>query len=210
MPEHKCILLVSEPSEQLNHYRHFLEQQGVSHDWIIALSDLKKHLTKTKYQAVMIDLRSRMRSDANDKNWATELESYFMCTSVNWDDQSHKARLASAKWLKMSAEDFVAEAIQAPFRNIRIHERQNYCFNASVKIGEEIFKTNTIDFSLGGCFVWSVQPVNLGDKINLILHDKNEAKIQGSVAWIRPWGQENRPCGFGIIFENRLSHWPET
>ena len=208
--ECKGILLVSQPSDQLSFYKRKLEERGISYDCIVTLSDIKANLTQKKYRAVLIDFRSRMKSDGESKAWAFDLESYFLSTCVNWDAQNQKITLASAPWLSKTFDEFISIALEAPFRQIRSHDRRLQCFNAIVSFGETFFHTNTVDIGYGGCFIWTPSVIELGSKVSVKLQSVQQNVLEGKVAWIRPWGRENRPCGWGILFEEPLQELPSV
>lgn len=198
MSEKLKILLVSQPSDQLNQYRKAIEEAGVMHDWIITLSDLKKHLLKTSYHGVLIDLSSRMQAGEDDKDWSAELESYFPCSAINWDAGNHLMRLVSPQWMKKGLAEFIEHISTTQPRSIRKEPRQDICLNLLVKDGEQKRRVNTVNVSPTGIYIWDNHWPEIGTELLMAVKEKPELKLKGKVVWTLAWGKASAPCGYGV------------
>ena len=64
-------------------------------------------------------------------------------------------------------------------------------------------KTVTINFSNGGCFMYSAGDWQVGERIWLRFIE-NDCVVQGTVRWIQPWGNNKKLPGIGIEFDFEL------
>lgn len=203
-------LLVSHPNERLNRYRTVFNEHDIAHDWIINLTDLKVHLTQSQYHGVFIDIPSRLQSSVDDKEWSQELENYFPCVGINCNMMNNNIVVSSKKHLGCSLEDFVSEAGKGSPRKIRLHDRYEVHLNLSFSFEGRMINSNSLNLSLGGCFILGSAMPDIGESLSLNIQELSDSPVEAKVIWHRPWGETQHLCGFGVAFEQPLKGFSKT
>lgn len=199
-PMSRKFLLFSLPSKTLDLYRKTLDQFKVEHDWVTSLHDIRQQLAQDSYHGLLLDLRSRIKANENDRDFCQELESYFPTTNLQFDARNQSIRCASPVWMNKTFEDFIQTNLEHPARRIRAEVRKTICLNALVMIDRQERRANTVDISSSGCFIWDTMEADPKKEIQLVFPNMSNKPIDGEVIWCRKWGQEQLPSGYSVKF----------
>lgn len=186
-----------------------LARSEVQVDAVSSLSELHRRLLETKYNGILIDVRTKMRAAGREKELIHSLLDVFPVVQLNLDKTTGEVRslfFGQSKggesiddFLKNQCSSFEARSIRSDSRkdlnlNILLSETGNHCEADAVR-------SITLNISKGGCFLYSTREWELQSPVSFIIKElPDPGFIDAEVRWQIPWGSAMRIPGIGIKF----------
>lgn len=205
------IILVSMEGDARQAYLDAIKPLGVQVDTVSSFNELYKLLTNNHYNGVLLDLKTKIKEQKENKQLVYEILERFPLVQLNFDE---KTKIIRSLYFGQSVgsgtiEEFVNEECRSfEARPIRSNERKQIYFNVIIiKNGhlseDDIDRTVTIDVSKGGCFIYSTDNWEINNRISIKIKElENSAPILCEVRWKRAWGKRMQVPGIGVKFEN--------
>jgi PilZ domain len=205
------VILVCQEGKAKQAYINALKPLGVKLDTVPSLSKLHKMLSKNFYNGVILDLKTKVRASGDEKGLTHEVIEQFPVAQLNFEEKTGKIRSFHYGQASKSEtlEAFIIEECRsfAP-RPIRSSPRENFHFNILLSktgnvIEKEIDRTVTINISKGGCFIYSVDNLQNGEKVTMVFKElEDQRPILVEVRWKILWGEAMQIPGIGVKFED--------
>jgi hypothetical protein len=207
----KVILVCQKEGNARQAYINALKPLGVQVDTVPSLSKLYKMLTENLYNGVMVDFKTKVKASSGEKELIHNVLEQFPVAQLNFEEKTgkirslHYGRASNSETL----EAFIKEECRLFIaRPIRSSHRKKAHFNVLLsKTGDfsekDIDLTVTINVSEGGCFLYSVDDLQNGAKVMMVLKELEDQKpIIGEVKWKIRWGEAMQIPGIGVKFED--------
>ncbi len=164
----------------------------------------------TTYNGFLVDIVSSIKAPPFDRVVIKELMDVYPSLRLRWDPKSGEVRTlmtGAGVGQKISIAYFVTTYCGAfTDRALRLRPRQNIncsvAWSAHAQMSdEESSRTVTVDISVGGCFLYSADTIEVGSTIWLRFVDLvDNSPIKFQVLWLIEWGQSNKMPGWGGKF----------
>ncbi len=203
------IVLLAREGPAREHYFRELENLGARVDVVAGPSELVSALKKHEYHGIALDVLTRTKCDSHLQMQMMDIYESFPLVRVKWDVKHDTIRAMINVGFEGDELEYFVNKMCTEFepRKIRKHNREAIHFNVIVFKDEKFDhqqaeKTITMDFSPGGCRLFSIRDYQKGQKIYIRLQELGAApEITGTVIWHRPWGKEMKIPGLGIAFD---------
>ncbi len=164
-----------------------------------------------KYSGVMIDQRTKLKAPRNEQKLIDIILEIFPSIRLNLDKKNGKIKTyyAGQRASGESLESFIEKECRSfrP-RTLRMDIRKDINFNVIISgdgnfSKKDMVRTVTINFSRGGCFLYSVDEWDIAASIWLKIKElDDDTPILGEIRWIIEWGKPLRVPGIGVMFMN--------
>ena len=218
----RVVLLVKEEDAK-EAYVSATEKLGVQVDTVSTFWELRSAIIETPCHGVMVDLKAKIKSSKEEKEFAHEILELYPVVQVKWEPDTGEIRTLYFGQAKGGGtlEEFIEnECGSFKPRAIRTSHRKKIHYNVilSKESGisqNAVEKTVTMDVSKGGCFIYSGDEWQVSSNAWLIIKElEDDTPIRSVVRWAIPWGESMRIPGIGVNFEdiheNQLSGISET
>lgn len=205
------IILVSMEGDARQAYLDAIKPFGVQVDTVSSFKELYKLLTENFYNGVMVDLKTKIKEQRENKQLDYEILEQFPLVQLNFEE---KTGLIRSLYYGQSVgsgtlETFINKECRLfKARPIRSSERKKIHFNVIMSKNSDfsedyIDRTITIDVSKGGCFLYSTDNWKINKRVIFVIKELDDSKpILGEVRWKRAWGKTMQIPGIGVKFEN--------
>ena len=176
---------------------------------VSSFPELYATLKTAPYNGVIVDLLMKIKAPEEDKESFLEVLDNFPVLQLNYDHNTGEIRAFYFSQFKgvSSLEDFVTQECGAfKPRLMRSNVRKKIHLNALLTKATDrsdgaAEKTVTIDISPGGCFLFSTQPWDLKDRVEIVMKElSDQTPILGETRWKRDWGESKDLPGIGVKF----------
>ncbi|MFH1845448.1 MAG: PilZ domain-containing protein [bacterium] len=208
--ETKLLLVVQDPTAH-KEYVSILSDFDVKFEVVGTLAGLHGALLEEPYNGLLLDVGVMAKASREDRALVTDLLDLFPVLRLSWDADTsrvHSLFFGQTSGDPVQLDEFIREhctGFQA--RSIRRHVRRAVHLNIKISRDETfspetIEQTNTLDISVGGCFLYSNQNWT-GQKRAWITIEElpGELAIAAAVRWFTPWGTPRRMPGIGLEFD---------
>ncbi len=205
------VALVCQEGEARRAYISAVQTIGAHVDTASSFSELHKLFCENSYNGVMVDLKAKLKASQNEKDLIQDLLEQFPMSQLKFEEKTGTVRSLNFGRASDSqtVEAFINEECRLfPARPIRASARKKIYFNAIIsKTGDfseaGSTRTVTMNVSQGGCFIYSTDHWEIGDKVMIILKGLDDQKpISGEVRWQISWGETMQIPGIGVKFED--------
>ncbi len=204
------ILLVAQEGPALDAYLQLIGPANARCDVAGNLADARAALTEKAYHVLLVDMVTMVRAPHAEKAEIHEPLSYYPVVRLKYE---HDRAQVQAVYMGRSGGEPVdlVEFIRVRCpefrpRRVRRHERTDYYLNV-VLAGDALFaidaaqRTNTLNISESGCFVYTVWDWPHGAQVWLQIADlADDSPMTGTVVRRVPWGTPGLLPGVGIQF----------
>lgn len=186
-----------------------IARSEVQVDAVSSLSELHRKLLETRYNGILIDVRTKMRATGREKELIHSLLDVFPVVQLNLDKATGEIRSLFFGQSKGgdTIEDFLSkECSSFEARSIRADSRKDMNLNVLLSQKENYRETDairsiTLNISKGGCFIYSTMKRELQSPVSFRLKEfPDSGPIYGEVRWQIQWGSSMRIPGIGIKF----------
>lgn len=167
------------------------------------------------YSGVLLDIVSSIRAPSFDREVIKDLLEVYPALRLRWDPASGEIRtlmIGAGSGQRITLPFFIRNYCQQFIpRGLRFGSRKQIYCNVLWSVAEtpmpETFERSvTFDLSMGGCFLFTVQPLAKKTAIWLQLVEMKEVEpIRGTVEWCREWGKTMQVPGVGVRFQSLLA-----
>lgn len=205
------LILVSIEGKERDAYLNAIRPYGIQVDTVSSFLELRRLLTENVYNGIMIDLKTKIKGQWEDKELAYEILEQFPLVQLKFEEKTgsiltlYYGQSAGGGTL----DTFINEDCRSfTPRSIRSSARKKIHFNVIIsKSGnfseDHIFRSVTIDISKGGCFMYSTDNWELNQQMMFTIKELDDNKpILSEVRWIRTWGKAMQIPGIGVKFDN--------
>ncbi len=202
------ILLVAEDDHERNFYQKAIAGLGIEVMAVASLRGLDADMTASYYDGVIIDMATKIHGLKSDREFVYRTLRKFPVAHVNRKGESRKIKVFyPGHRAGATLKDFVQEKC-VPFtpRRLGHHIRKELHFNVLLSRDghpqeETAERTVTVDVSENGCFLFSVEEWEPGERVWMIIQELNDrTPIEGLVRWHVKWGAGMRVPGIGLKF----------
>jgi len=175
-----------------------LELEGVNVVALSSLGELKFALQSKSVSGILLDLFTSTKASAQEKQDTNDLIQLYPHARFKFSGDK-----MSIIGKENTLDSFVDVCRKFKARSIRKNQRRirHIAFHLSSDGNfEKAEKTVSINFSDGGCFVFSANDWQVGDRVWLRFDDNN-VEAQGIVRFHEPWGNRNSIPGIGVQFD---------
>ncbi len=205
------LILVSIEGGARQAYLDAIKPFGVQMDMVSSFKELRKLLTKNMYNGVMVDLKTKIMGQREDKELVYEILDQFPLLQLSFEQKTglirsfHYGQPVGNK----SLETFINNQCRSfKARKLRSSVRKQLHFNVIMSrtgdFSEDyIDRTVTINISKGGCFIYSTDKWKINDRVTFVIKELDDRKpILSEVRWNTEWGKTMQIPGIGVKFEN--------
>ena len=203
--------LVAHDEEAKRIYLEAIGKLGVNVKAVSSFRELYNIMMNGKYSGVMIDQRTKLKAPKNEQKLIDIILEIFPSIRLNLDKKSGeiKTYYAGQRASGESLENFIKKECR-PFRprTLRMDIRKDINFNVIMSrdgkfIKKDMVRTVTINFSRGGCFLYSVDEWAIAASIWLKIKElDDDTPVLGEIRWAREWGKTMQVPGIGVKFMN--------
>ncbi|MCK5503820.1 MAG: PilZ domain-containing protein [Thermodesulfovibrionia bacterium] len=171
--------------------------------------ELYNIMMNTKYSGVMIDQRTKLKSPQNEQKLIDAILDIFPSIRLNLDKKKGemKTYYAGQRASGESLESFINKECR-PFRPTTVRKDVRKDINLNVIMSrdgsfskKDMVRTVTINFSRGGCFLYSVDEWAIAESIWLKIKElDDDTPVLGEIRWVIEWGKTLRVPGVGVMF----------
>ncbi len=204
------IILVSIEGEARQAYLDAVKPFGVQVDTVSSFKELRRLMTENFYNGVMMDLKTKIKEQREDKELAYGILEQFPLVQLKYDEKTGSigALYYGQSGESRTLETFINEECRTfKARPIRSNVRKEINFNVVIsKTGDfldgRMERTVTIDVSRGGCFIYSTENWKLRNSVIFVVKELADSRpVLGEVRWTKPWGKAMQIPGIGVKFE---------
>ena len=178
-------------------------------DLVSSLSELYKGMQAKGYNGILLDVKTKVRASAEEKEHIHGLLESFPVLQINLDRETGEVgSLSAGRSGKGSAlEDFLdRECGSFQERSVRSSVRRDV--NLNVLLADKTchsekgaVRSITLNISRGGCFIYSTREWDLHERLGFsVVELSDPSLITGEVRWHVPWGKSTRIPGVGVKF----------
>jgi hypothetical protein len=203
------MLLVVLVEERRCIYEEFLAREQVSCRVVPSLREMVTQAAKFPHCGVLLDMPIIVKASLYDKNLAEDAMRGLPCARLNISRKSGDILvlpIGVSNEKKVTASEFVRTCCAIPPKIVFIRNRIPLHLNAMLSRSPDMadaVQTVCIDFSEGGCFLYSTD-TNLVPQTPIwirLIGLSDQSPIQGMICWKREWGIVNKIPGIGIRFD---------
>jgi hypothetical protein len=204
------LLLVAQEGPALEAYRRLLGPANAQCDIVANLAAAHTALSANAYHALLVDMVTMVRAPQAEKAELHEALSLYPVVRLKYEHdrgQVQAVYMGRAGGEQVDLIEFIQ--VRCPEfkpRRVRRHERTDYHLNV-VLAGDALFtpdtaqRTNILNVSESGCFVYSVWDWPLGTPIWLQITDlADDSPVTGTVVRRVHWGTPGLLPGIGVQF----------
>ena len=204
------LLLITQEGDALEAYRQALTDLGVDFDSIYSLLAIQSSLLEKPYNGLLVDVDTMACADRIEKETAKELLDLFPVIRLNFDPGKKIIRTlyygevgegstSLKEFLEKHCQDFPRRSIR---RSIRRALHFNVLLSRRPDFPPELtWRTNTIDVSEDGCFVYTIEEWEPNTDVWLKSDELDDpAPIQANIRWQAAWGSPMQMPGIGLEF----------
>lgn len=176
---------------------------------VSSFRELYNIMMNSKYSGVMIDQRTKLKAPRNEQKLIDAIIEIFPSIRLNLDKKKGemKSYYAGQRASGESLENFIEKECR-PFRprTVRTDVRKDINLNVIVSRTrkfnkKDMVRTVTINFSKGGCFLYSVDEWTIGESIWLKIKELDDDRpVYGEIRWVVEWGKALKVPGIGVMF----------
>ncbi len=204
----RVLLVVDDPALE-DKYRTEVEDLGAVCDSISDVTDLSPLFSQSSYHGLLLDVPTSIRGGNRQSELLHRLMDRIPTLRILWDEATQAPRTM------LSNQPLVRGVTLASFLNehcrfitpkaLRIHQRDGVYFRVWLsrqpEVDSESERTCTVDISLGGCYVVSVESWEPGQKCWVTFAEGVPLILPCEVMSVHPWeGSTDRPPGVGLRF----------
>ena len=205
------LILVSIEGKAKEAYINALKPFDAKIDIASSFKELRQFLTKNKTNGVLVDLKSKIIGQKEDKGLIYEILDQFPLLQLNYNQNT--GMILSFHYGpsedNISLDTFVNERCKS-FKARRLREslRKQLYFNVTLSKSPDFSKndtekTITLNISRSGCFIYSANDWKVNDHVMFIFKELSDSKpISGKIKWKKKWGNSMRIPGIGVKFED--------
>ncbi len=202
------LILVCKEGPSRTAYLREASSIGIEVDTVDSFGNLLKMMITRSYQGIMVDLITSVKSSREDKSIAQNVLDVFPVIQLKWDQQTNSIHtISSGAASSGTLAHFIAHECQ-PFRPraVRLNVRKCVNFNTLICKNNDMDplqteRSVTVNFSKGGCFLFSCQTWSNISKIWMVIHELDDkTPIQGEIRWRQLWGKSMAIPGIGLQF----------
>ncbi len=204
----KIIVIVQE-GDARQAYLAELESIDVEVSLISSFIEIQTLLSEDSYNGVVVDLKTKMKATADEKELALDLLEQFPFAQLNLEIKTGTIKLLCYDQMMnvRTLKDFV-DIVCTSFipRAIRLHARKENNFNILLSRTSdfpenETEHTVTIDISKGGCFIYSIGNWEINTNVQIVINEINDrSPILCEVRRVVKWGEAMKIPGIGVQF----------
>lgn len=204
------LLLVAQEGPAREEYSQSLAGFDVEVDAVSTLSELHGALLEAAYSGLLLDVAVMSRATRSDKALVGDLLDLFPMLRLSWDSQSgkiHSLFFGQTGGDPIELATFIDEHCRSfQARCIRRNVRRAVHLNVHLSRGEDfapttLERTNTLDISVGGCFLYSNTDWRDTKTAWLRINElRDDSTIPARLRWFTPWGTPRRLPGIGLEF----------
>ena len=156
------------------------------------------------YSLFLLDLTSSIRAASQDKHLLHELEAIYPTARLRLSPSDNSLRFSFNGPGYKTITEFLAFCLRRPARKRRVHPR--YDIHLSIVVddaqGHHHELTTTLNLSQMGCFIFSANRYEVGERLQLSFPDSPLPlpRLNAVVRWQMPWGSHGRLPGIGVEF----------
>jgi hypothetical protein len=211
-PPLRLLLVVQDPEARRAYQAalHEIDVPDVGLDTVSSLSALHSALLERPYAGLLLDVGILARSSREEKALVGDILELFPVVRLDHDPQTHQVRslyFGQQGGDPVPLATFIHEHCRGfRARRIRRHMRRSLHLNVLLHAGEgtaeEPERTNTLDVSTGGCFLYSIADWSGHSRVRLVIQELPDERLQAVVRWQVPWGIPHRLPGLGVEFSD--------
>ena len=184
---------------------------GVDVDIVASLNELHELLSNGSFNGVMVDLNTKVNASKEEKAIMHNLLEQFPLAQLKFEKETGCVR--SFHFGQASGSETLVAFINEECRSfsprpLRLTQRAEVNFNVLLipvdhAIALETDRTVTINVSKGGCFLYFVGGLTIGNRIKMIYQElEDQTPIHGEVRRQILWGKTMQIPGIGIRFKD--------
>jgi hypothetical protein len=190
-------------------YEEFLAREHVACRIVTSLRDVVIQAAKHLHVGILVDMPIVVKASHFDKGLAEDALRALPSARVNISRKSGEILMlvmGAGTGIPVTAPEFVRYCRNRTPRIVHVRNRVPLHLNALLARTadmSEAEKTVCIDFSEGGCFLFSTDELLVPETTVWIrlLGLQDESPIQGMICWKRVWGNSDVIPGVGIRFD---------
>ncbi|QXE89292.1 PilZ domain-containing protein [Geomonas subterranea] len=208
------ILIVANDTDAGNAYLEALARAGAHGEVAHSFEQMAEMAKERTYNGFLVDILTLVRCSKEAKIIAYESINLFPVLRVKWDARGKKIKLSP---LEQSFSPDADAALQFfidkrcrtfPARSLRRHPRKVVNLNLRYSTDPAFApdgtrKSFTINLSMGGVFMHTMEEFSTGDTIWLrFLECADQTPIPATVCWSQRWGASRCIPGVGLRFQS--------
>jgi hypothetical protein len=204
------VLLVAQEGPALDAYQHLLEPSRAECDVVGSLAAARAALCENAYHALLVDMVTMVRAPQAEKAEIHDALSLYPVVRLKFEHDQGRVQavyMGRAGGEQVDLVEFLDHRCsEFKPRRVRRHERTDYHLNV-VLAGDELFtpdkaqRTNTLNISESGCFVYTVWDWQQGAEVWLQITDlADDSPVTGTVVRMVHWGMPGLLPGIGVQF----------
>jgi Tfp pilus assembly protein PilZ len=205
------LAMVSSKENVKQAYLEAVKDLGINVQSFSTVKELYYAMITIPFNGMIVDQETRLKAQKGEQKLMDVLVDIFPSIRLSLDEKTgvitayysgqHESGESLEGFILNECRTFIA-------RTIRMDVRMGINFNVILSrdcnfFEKDIIRTVTMNFSKGGCFVYSVddwdRSMNVWIKINEL---ESDAPILSEVRWVIPWGRSMQIPGIGIEFLN--------
>ncbi|MCP4220577.1 MAG: PilZ domain-containing protein [bacterium] len=207
-PNKQIILFSVNPESQKLYDDFLIRYPGITVHRFSKASQFKNTIgMNSRYSGFIIDLRTMMRANADDKDFFNELIDSFPAIRISHsiDRKDVKGNIRNKNLTNKELFDFFLDDLCHYFepRGIRTGNRKRTYLNVELFLsesGNKPLRANTVDISENGCFIATPATITKNDTIKIVIKEFNDPRpILCTAKWLIAWGESSRHLpGVGV------------
>jgi|GEM_PF-538643 len=205
----QILLAVTDKARQ-HVYVDFLGREQATPHIVSSLRELIIQAGKQPYCGILIDMPLMLKTSKTDKGLAEDALNALPSARINIARNGTDILVLTINGNKditaPTASDFVRYCCGEPPKIVFVRNRVPLHLNALLATASDMsdaIRTACVDFSEGGCFLFTVDSTFVPDNtvwIRLIALE-DQTPIKGVICWKRDWGTADKMPGIGIRFD---------
>ncbi len=193
-----ALVIVAKDEDALRTIAHAVQAEGMETVTSRSLAELPAILREAPTSGILLDLVTSAKSTAQEKLETNDLLQLYPYAKVKV--MGNDVRMLGHS---RSLQQFIKDCRAFPARTIRRSKRQIQYISAFLSADDRfsaVEKTVTLNFSDEGCFAYSANDWEIGDRVWMRFME-NDCIVRGTVRWRQPWGNNKRLPGIGVQFD---------
>jgi Tfp pilus assembly protein PilZ len=204
------ILLAVIDNARQSIYVDFLRREQANCLIVPSLRELVIQAAKQPYCGILIDMPVMVKASRMDKNLVEDALTALPSARINIARGGTDILVlpinGDSTKTTQTASDFVRYCCSTLPKLVFIRNRIPLHLNVLLAITSDMFdamQTASIDFSEGGCFLFTVDSTLVpGNTVWIrLIALEDQTPIKGTICWKRDWGTTNKVPGVGIRFD---------
>lgn len=202
------ILLIARRREDQQRYLELMRALDADIRAVEAFKNLDRTVTERRYHGLMVDLPTHFNAVREDRTFVHNIMTKFPFLLVSLAKERDRVNaMYVGQTHRASLEEFIEKQCRAfSPRRFRYQVRKDIHFNLRLTVegsdGRDADRrTNTVNVSVGGCFVYSARPPEVGAQVRLVFEEFDDpTPVRAEVRHAVPWGTPMRMPGMGVEF----------